>query len=151
MIMRFITISVTTMLLAACSSNLNNKPPAGYSRPIVLSNSDIYLIKQDPVHYQGKKDLVQIKVVTSLHNEDQVNNVKFRSISATHVYDCRKKNKYMEVPDGFFSDKYAIGSPVIPYPEVIKSWLIAKDNTLNNFLWASMCHISMPTESTKSY
>jgi len=106
---------------------------------VELNSSIVYLAKNGPIYYQGKKDLIQLKVITSFKKEDSVVGVKFRSIKSTNVYDCRKKNKYMEIPDGFFSDKYAVGSPAVEYPKTTNAWVISKDQGLNGFLWTLIC------------
>lgn len=146
MMIKIAVVTIAGMLLSGCNNdnNIKKEPPAGYSKPITLGSQVIYFVKDKSIFFQGNKDLLQTKIVTSFKTEDELKKIKFKSMKATHVYDCRKNNKYMEKPDGFFSDEYAVGNPVIPYPETISVWKIARNGTLNQMVWDKLCGIGVP-------
>ncbi|HHR6142791.1 TPA: surface-adhesin E family protein [Providencia alcalifaciens] len=115
--------------------------PAGYVKWFETKSSNLYMAKPDSHYYKGNPDLVQIDIVTSFKKEEEFSGVKMKSMRATHVYDCRKTNKYTERPIGFFANPYATGKPDIPYPETSSNWEIAGENNFNGMFWKKLCEM----------
>ncbi|CAG9413467.1 surface-adhesin E family protein [Providencia alcalifaciens] len=115
--------------------------PEGYVKWLETKSSHLYMAKPDSHYYQGNPDLVQIDIVTSFKKEEEFRSVKMKSMRATHVFDCRKPNKYTERPIGFFANQYATGKPDIPYPETSSKWEIAGENNFNAMFWKKLCEI----------
>lgn len=114
--------------------------PVNYIKLGTTDEANIYLVKPANIHYQGRKGLLQIEMVISLKKEDVVAGKKFKSTRARYVYDCNNLNKYTEIPFGFYSDLYATGEPVVPYPLNVTQWKIAKDGTIDSFFWENLCN-----------
>ncbi|BBG61578.1 surface-adhesin E family protein [Providencia rustigianii] len=122
--------------------------PAGYIKWMETKSATMYMAKPETDYYQGNTDLIQINVVTSLKEENDLKGIKFNSIKATHIYDCRKTNKYTERPIGFFANKYATGKPTIPYPDVSSRWEIAAENNFNAIFWQKLCELKNGSQKT---
>ncbi len=125
-------------LMTGCSSK-SIAPPPGYIKLFQGITSTTYLKKMDSWHYQGNSNVIQIERIISFYKEDTVVGEKYQSIKERILYDCSITNKYTKLPIGFFSDRYATGEPVVPYPFSASRWLIAKDNSLDAIGWSSYC------------
>ncbi|AWC72870.1 TPA: hypothetical protein SMG11_000728 [Serratia marcescens] len=128
-------------LISGCSSekSKDTSPPPGYTKLFQGSDSITYLKKMDSWHYQGNSDIIQFEMIISFFKEDTVVGKKFQSIKEKILYDCNTENKYTKIPIGFFSDKYATGKAIVPYPLSSSRWLIAENNSLDAIGWQNYC------------
>lgn len=128
-------------ILSGCSGTLKTQePPAGYKKIKSTSELDLYLARPDTWHYQGNKNIIQNDTVIVLRQEGTVSGHKYRSVRTRYMYDCNTENKYATLPLGFYSDMYATGKPVAPYPFSATRWLTAKKDTLPAVMWGSFCN-----------
>lgn len=140
-------IFLGSISLTGCSKNnakdiqsqSASSPPPGYIKLPATKKAITYLKKMDTWHYQGNPNVVQLEVIVSFYKEDEVIGKKFQSIKEHYLLNCATKNKYNKKPIGFFSDRYALGNPVVPYPYSAFRWAIAEEVSLESQLWSTYC------------
>lgn len=140
--MNKIPIILLITLIVGCTSTAK-KPPLrdGYKKIFSTKTADTYIVRVHPWHYRNNMDLIQIDTVIALKKVDTVVGKNFQSIRTRYVFDCNEEYKYAKTPSGFYSDLYATGEPIVPYPLPATRWLIAKDNRLDANLWKSFCKL----------